>query len=146
MAQQVAPVRGHLHVEAMVVQIRRLRKGRARLVRALHEHDPGVVVAQPQLAFGAQHAPAFLPPDPASADLEAPREHRAHRRERVERARAHVRRAADHGRLAVRTQHPAQDEAVGVGVGAHVEHLADHDVAEARGQVLDPLHRRTAQG
>ena len=115
----------------------------ARVGRDVEDADAGVVVAQAQLAAGAEHAVGELAADLAAADLHTSRHARAHRGERHEVAHRHVERTADDLDRTVTRVHVDQLHLVGVGVLAQGLDPPDHDAVPLGAEVGDRLDRGT---
>src|SRR5690606_18331668 len=104
--------------------------------------DPGVIVAELELARRAHHAVALDPADRALLELEAAgRDHRARRPEHADEARAGIRRAAyDLQRLAVAVVDGEDLQFVRVRMRRRGQHPRDAEAGELLGRVLQPLH------
>ena len=139
----VGPVRVDLQVVEDVVddtegglQVSTRRGG------GVEDQDALVIVAETELATGAEHAVRPLAAQLATLDLHAVAHDGAEGGQRHVIADGHVERtAADLQRLAVAGIHVDQLDLVGVGVRSEVEHLGDDDAVEAATEVVDRLDR-----
>src|SRR5690606_4924780 len=133
----VRPIRGDRHVEhrAGAAVLRKSRADR-RVLGQLD--DPGVIVAELELARRAHHAVALDPADRALLELEAAgRDHRARRPEHADEARAGIRRAAyDLQRLAVAVVDGEDLQVVRVRMRRRGQHPRDAEAGELLGRAV----------
>ncbi len=125
----VGTVRVDLEVVQHIARQAQLIHERATQLEALgQDHDAVVVVAETDLRSAAAHPVGVLAPHLALGDLHPVRHHRADRGERDVVADRHVERpAADLQGLTRAGVDVDELDAIGLGVGAQIEHLRDHD-------------------
>jgi hypothetical protein len=143
--QEVATVRGDLHVEGGVVEPERRDERFARLEVPVELHDAGVIRAEAQLLGGAEHALRHLTSNLGLLDPEVAGKHRPDRGERIQGAGPHVGRAAHDRDDLTAPVDLAQRKPVRVRMGARFEHPADHDIRESRPGIHDLFDGRSAQ-
>ncbi len=145
-AQEITPVRRHLHVEAHVVQPERLDERRAGLDPAVELQETRVVPAQAELPLRAEHARRPGATDLGLPDRGSARQGGAHRREGVEPALPDVGGAAhDLDGFPARC-HVTENEAVRAGVLPDPLHAGDPDLPQGPAQVHPLLHGRSPGG
>ena len=146
-AQAVAPVGRDRDVDHRIGEAHDAGGGRAHRRVLGKLDDPLVLVAQAHLALGQQHAVAFhaadagfLEPHPgARNDRPGGREHAQH-------AGARVGGAAHHLRGSAARVHPADPEAVGVGMGLRRQHPRHHEPRQPVGTVDHLFHLEADHG
>ena len=155
---RVAAVGRHRDLEHLVTQVRVGHKVRTERRAGRQHEDPGVIVADGQLAGRADHPLRDAAVRLARADLEPPGQHRPGQRERDPVADREVGRAADHpGRLVGRSVElrlgdgdPAVPDRLlqlqGSGQLLDREHLGDHNAADVMPDRLQRLDLEPGSG
>ena len=139
---RVRTIRVDLEVpEDVVHDTEGVGEGGSRVGGDVEDADAGVVVAQTELAAGAEHAVGELAADLAATDLHASRHGRAHGGERHQVAHGHVERTADDLDRTVTRVHVDQLHLVRVGVLAQGLDPPDHDAVPLGAEVGDRLDR-----
>ena len=131
-AQAIGPVGRHLDVDQRIVEPHDLGEGRAdgRVVGQLD--DAVMILAQPHLALGAEHAVGFDAADHPGLELQPGAGNvAADRREDALHAGARIGRAADHLDLAAAGIDQADPQPVGIGML-----LGLHDIADGEGREI----------
>ena len=136
-AHRVGPVGRDRQVEDHVVEPEDLAHVGAELARLLELDDPVVVVAQPHLAGGEQHAVGHLAADLAPLQREPARQRRARRRVRHHHARFDVGRAAHDARLPGAEVDVGEPDLVGVRVRHHLEDARRDHAADLAARLFD---------
>jgi hypothetical protein len=139
-AQAVAAIRSDREIDHAIVEVKPHAQIASDLRVGGQLDDAARVLAEPELARGAEHALRSHAAELAALDLQPSRERRAFERERRAHASVHVRRAADDLELvSAAVVHAAYAQLVGVRVTLHVQHRADDDVVERGRRALDAL-------
>ena len=146
-AQAIGAVGRYLDLDHRIVEAQRLGGRRAGRGLGRQVDDAAVVVAQLQLAEGAQHAVALL-----AADLARLQRHvragnvAAGRREDALHAGARVGRAAHDLHQAAAGIDSAQPEPIGIGMLHRLDDVADHEALERLARVGDALDLEPEHG
>ncbi len=152
MPQEIGTVRGHVHHQPVIGERHGFEQRRARRGLGVELEDAVVLLAQPELPGGAEHALGDFAPQLGSLDRHrlaafAVRHRRADPGERIPLPRRHVGSTADDmaalGRAVV---HQADPQPVGVGMLAHLFHQADHEAGQIGVQRLDRIDRPAEHG
>ena len=131
-AQAIGAVGRHLDLDHRIVEAERLGRRRAGRGLGRQVDDAAMVVAQLQLAEGAQHAVALLAADLARLQRHVrARDVAAGRREDALHAGARVGRAAHDLHQAAAGIDPAQPQPVGIGMLHRLDHVADDEALRA---------------
>ena len=145
--QQVGAVGTDVDHQPVVVDRDGLQQRGSGSTIGLKLPDPFAVLAQPQLAGGAEHSLRGLAPELSLLDPKAAGERGADRSEGILASRRHVGRAAHHvaplGRSVV---HQADPEPVGVGMRPHLLDQADEHIAQPGMEGLHGVHRGAQHG
>ena len=146
--EAVQPVRGELQVQHGVAQVLRQRLPQGRVVG--QDDDAGVVVAQSQLQFGADHPLGFDAPDARRRQGLVPSavgvvEERPDPGEADLLSLGHVGRPADHFHFVRAGGDGAEAEPVGVGMRAHGGHAA-HEYIAPSADFLHLAHLHASHG
>ena len=147
MPQQVGTVGADIDHQPVIVERHRLQQAGARRGFGSQLPDPVAVLAQAQLASGAQHSLRGFTSELPLFDAKAAGKRGTDRRKGILPSRRHVRRATYHvaplGRSVV---HQTDPEPVGVGMRPHLLDQSDEDVAQTGVEWLDGIHRRAQHG
>ena len=146
-AEAVGSVWRDFKIDDCVVETCRRREGGAGNPVVWQHHDAIAVVAETEFDLGADHALGGDAAQLRLADLRAIRQLTARQDDGNGLAGGDIRGATDDGaRFGLTGIDTAHREAVGIGVGLALEHLADDDTGQRRSQILDTLCLEAGHG